>query len=125
MLALLHPASLPLRSNGICTLGAAELGSLDARHPRPHPCCPVPPCSNGIYALGVADGVYMWREKGIDAGLFSRVRARDVAAVAASPEPSGGSGSGGITGSEQPAAAGVAGQVGRERGALTPGGPRW
>eukprot|EP00887_Chlorella_sp_A99_P001051 scaffold14.g1051.t1 len=28
--------------------------------------------SNGIYALGVADGVYMWREQGIDAGAFSR-----------------------------------------------------
>lgn len=31
-------------------------------------------CSNrnGITALGVADGVYMWRDQGIDAGLFSR-----------------------------------------------------
>lgn len=27
---------------------------------------------NGITAMGVADGVYMWKEKGIDAGLFSR-----------------------------------------------------
>ncbi|KAL4419639.1 hypothetical protein ABPG77_008580 [Micractinium sp. CCAP 211/92] len=27
---------------------------------------------NGITAMGVADGVYMWREQGIDAGLFSR-----------------------------------------------------
>ncbi|KAK9806298.1 hypothetical protein WJX72_009199 [[Myrmecia] bisecta] len=27
---------------------------------------------NGIYGLGVADGVYMWRTQGIDAGLFSR-----------------------------------------------------
>jgi len=28
--------------------------------------------SNGIYALGVADGVYEWRDVGIDAGAFSR-----------------------------------------------------
>ncbi|EFN56907.1 hypothetical protein CHLNCDRAFT_144584 [Chlorella variabilis] len=30
-------------------------------------------CSNrnGITALGVADGVYMWKDKGIDAGMFS------------------------------------------------------
>jgi protein phosphatase PTC7 len=27
---------------------------------------------NGIYALGVADGVYEWRTSGIDAGAFSR-----------------------------------------------------
>ncbi|KAL4854234.1 putative protein phosphatase 2C 55 [Chlorella vulgaris] len=27
---------------------------------------------NGITALGVADGVYMWRDKGIDAGMYSR-----------------------------------------------------
>lgn len=26
--------------------------------------------SNGITAMGVADGVYMWKEKGIDAGMF-------------------------------------------------------
>jgi len=28
--------------------------------------------SNGIFALGVADGVYEWRNMGIDAGLFSQ-----------------------------------------------------
>lgn len=27
---------------------------------------------NGIYAMGVADGVYAWREQGIDAGVFSQ-----------------------------------------------------
>ena len=26
----------------------------------------------GIYGLGVADGVYMWKTKGIDSGVFSR-----------------------------------------------------
>ena len=26
----------------------------------------------GIFGLGVADGVYMWKAKGIDSGLFSR-----------------------------------------------------
>ena len=31
-------------------------------------------CSNGITAMGVADGVYMWREQGIDAGLFRCAR---------------------------------------------------
>lgn len=27
---------------------------------------------NGIFGMGVADGVYMWKEKGIDSGVFSR-----------------------------------------------------
>lgn len=27
---------------------------------------------NGIYGLGVADGVYMWKTQGIDSGVFSR-----------------------------------------------------
>ncbi|GFR39752.1 hypothetical protein Agub_g236 [Astrephomene gubernaculifera] len=27
---------------------------------------------NGVFALGVADGVFMWRESGIDSGVFSR-----------------------------------------------------
>jgi protein phosphatase PTC7 len=27
---------------------------------------------SGVFGLGVADGVYQWREKGIDAGIFSR-----------------------------------------------------
>ena len=31
-------------------------------------CC----CSNGLFALGVADGVYMWAKLGIDSGVFSR-----------------------------------------------------
>ena len=26
----------------------------------------------GVFGLGVADGVYMWKTKGIDSGLFSR-----------------------------------------------------
>ncbi len=26
----------------------------------------------GVVGLGVADGVYMWKTQGIDAGLFSR-----------------------------------------------------
>ncbi|GAB4818699.1 hypothetical protein N2152v2_005745 [Parachlorella kessleri] len=31
-------------------------------------------CSNrnGVFAMGVSDGVYAWREKGIDAGLYSQ-----------------------------------------------------
>mmetsp|Transcript_10331 Transcript_10331/g.17962 ORF Transcript_10331/g.17962 Transcript_10331/m.17962 type:complete len:487 (+) Transcript_10331:106-1566(+) len=29
--------------------------------------------SNGIFGMGVADGVYMWREQGIDSGLMSRM----------------------------------------------------
>lgn len=29
-------------------------------------------CRNGVYGLGVADGVYSWKERGIDSGLFSR-----------------------------------------------------
>ena len=29
-------------------------------------------CRPGIFGLGVADGVYMWKTKGIDSGLFSR-----------------------------------------------------
>ena len=45
-----------------------------AAAPAAAPAAP-PPCSNGIYALGVADGVYMWKEQGIDAGAFSRVGA--------------------------------------------------
>ncbi len=28
-----------------------------------------------MFGMGVADGVYMWREKGIDSGLFSRALA--------------------------------------------------
>lgn len=27
---------------------------------------------NGVFAAGVADGIYMWRDKGVDAGAFSR-----------------------------------------------------
>ena len=27
---------------------------------------------DGTFALGVADGVYMWKQQGIDSGLFSR-----------------------------------------------------
>ena len=27
---------------------------------------------NGVVGLGVADGVYMWKTQGIDAGLYSR-----------------------------------------------------
>lgn len=27
---------------------------------------------DGTFGLGVADGVYMWKQKGIDSGLFSR-----------------------------------------------------
>lgn len=30
-------------------------------------------CRRGIIGMGVADGVYQWREKGIDAGDFSRL----------------------------------------------------
>ena len=33
----------------------------------------VRPCRNGLMGLGVADGVYQWREQGIDAGEFSRL----------------------------------------------------
>lgn len=29
-------------------------------------------CRDGTFALGVADGVYMWKQQGIDSGLFSR-----------------------------------------------------
>ena len=29
-------------------------------------------CRPGIFGLGVADGVYMWKTKGIDSGVFSR-----------------------------------------------------
>ncbi len=31
---------------------------------------------NDLYAMGVADGVYMWRESGIDSGKFSRTLMR-------------------------------------------------
>lgn len=30
-------------------------------------------CRHGIVGMGVADGVYQWREQGIDAGEFSRL----------------------------------------------------
>lgn len=30
-------------------------------------------CRQGLMGLGVADGVYEWREKGVDAGEFSRL----------------------------------------------------
>lgn len=30
-------------------------------------------CRQGILGMGVADGVYQWREQGIDAGEFSRL----------------------------------------------------
>ena len=33
---------------------------------------PCPPRSNGLFGLGVADGVYMWAKLGIDSGVFSR-----------------------------------------------------
>ncbi len=36
----------------------------------------------GTVALGVADGVYAWRERGIDAGLFSRALCAAAAAAA-------------------------------------------
>lgn len=29
-------------------------------------------CSDDVFSLGVADGVYMWATQGIDAGEFSR-----------------------------------------------------
>ena len=29
-------------------------------------------CRNAVLGLGVADGVYMWRSRGIDSGVFSR-----------------------------------------------------
>ena len=29
-------------------------------------------CRNGGLGVGVADGVYMWKQQGIDSGLFSR-----------------------------------------------------
>jgi protein phosphatase PTC7 len=29
-------------------------------------------CSNAVFGLGVADGVYMWKLQGIDSGLFSQ-----------------------------------------------------
>ena len=38
---------------------------------------------HGAVALGVSDGVYMWKEKGIDAGLFSRALCVASAAAAA------------------------------------------
>ena len=30
-------------------------------------------CRTGIYGLGIADGVYMWRHEGIDAGELARM----------------------------------------------------
>ena len=30
-------------------------------------------CRHGLIGMGVADGVYQWREQGIDAGEFSRL----------------------------------------------------
>lgn len=53
---------------GLATFFAQALArspSLASIHLRP-----LPPRSNGITALGVADGVYSWREEGIDAGMF-------------------------------------------------------
>lgn len=29
-------------------------------------------CRNGVFGMGVADGVYMWKELGIDSGTMSR-----------------------------------------------------
>ena len=33
---------------------------------------PILACRNGGLGVGVADGVYMWKQQGIDSGLFSR-----------------------------------------------------
>ena len=38
--------------------------------------CVLHACSNGMVGLGVADGVYGWKEQGIDSGLFSRTLMR-------------------------------------------------
>ena len=64
-----------------CTLAAVRLllllqhcvfGLLHATRPftSGHLACAHCLRSNGITAMGVADGVYMWKEKGIDAGSF-------------------------------------------------------
>lgn len=34
--------------------------------------------SAGLFALGVADGVYSWRSQGIDSGEYSRALLREV-----------------------------------------------
>lgn len=33
---------------------------------------PILACRNGGLGVGVADGVYMWKQQGIDSGMFSR-----------------------------------------------------
>ena len=52
------------------------------------------PCREGVVGLGVADGVYGWKEQGIDSGVFSRQlmrHARDaIAAGQADPLKGGG-----------------------------------
>lgn len=36
------------------------------------------PPSAGLFALGVADGIYSWRSQGIDSGEYSRGLLREV-----------------------------------------------
>jgi protein phosphatase PTC7 len=45
----------------------------------------IAPWADGTLAVGVADGVYAWRERGIDAGAFSRALCGAAAAAAAKP----------------------------------------
>ena len=60
-LQLYKPSQVSMRA--VLRVGAAGAVGQQAVHA----------CRQGLMGLGVADGVYEWREKGVDAGEFSRL----------------------------------------------------
>lgn len=62
-LSIPHPDKLKMGFKGVNRKHAGHAGE-DAYF--------YAPGNNDVYGFGVADGVYMWREQGIDSGVFSR-----------------------------------------------------
>lgn len=59
----MHVNNLHVKFKGCDTTSVWDFMSKNAVHA----------CRKGLMGLGVADGVYQWREQGIDAGEFSRL----------------------------------------------------
>ena len=73
--AVPHPDKIKAGSRGVATATSGHAGE-DAYFVA---------ANAGLVALGVSDGVYMWRTQGIDAGLFSRGLCAAAAAAVAVP----------------------------------------
>ena len=72
--AVPHPDKMKAGARGVARADAGDAGE-DAYF--------VATLADGVLALGVADGVYAWRERGIDAGAFSRALCGAAAEAAA------------------------------------------